>query len=214
MAIYTPRGLKIRIAVPTAFGLMARLEPKVSPFRVLKTTEGIESLPGLFALIAGLTAFWLRLQPAYVALVVASARLVGVFMNVSGFYVIPKLVGLATAYSCITGYGVILAVVMVTGFLLAGWHCVLAFFAGEIVAVAVSYIVELWQTRRYHKLAGYAITGSEVSFFNAYRLHAALIGVTTDIDLNEIELQQAHWGATFERFARDWPEVVRRFTLD
>lgn len=214
MAIYTPRGLKIRIAVPYAFGLMARLHPKVTPFRILKTTEGIESLPGLLAFVAGLVAFGLHLPPTQIALVVGVSQLAGTLINALGLYTIPGLVGLGTVYSYISGYGIYLIAVTVTGFVLGGWQAVAAFFAGKIIAFIIGEAIEFWQTNRYHKLTGHALTGSEISFFNAYRLHASRIGVTTEIDLSNDEMEEDHWGTTFHRFAMDWPEVVQRFTTD
>ena len=82
MAIYTPRGVKIRTSVPYAFGLMARLNPKVTPFRILKTTEGIESLPGMLAFIAGMVGFSMHLPPLQIALVIAACQLAGALMEV------------------------------------------------------------------------------------------------------------------------------------
>lgn len=214
MAIYTPRGLKIRIAVPYAFGLMARLHPEVTPFRILKTTEGIESLPGMIAFIAGMIAFAIHLSPLQIALVVAACQLVGALINAFGLYVVPGLVGLGTLYSYVSGYGIYIIAVIIAGFVLRGWQAVVAFFVGKIIAAAVGQVLEYWQTSRYHKLKGYPFTGSEVSFFNAYRLHASRIDVTTNIDLSDNEMEEDYWGTTFKRFAMEWPEVVQRFTSD
>lgn len=63
MAIYTPRGLKIRLSVDHAFTLMARLFPDVDAFKILKTTEGLESIPATLAFITGLASFSLHLHP-------------------------------------------------------------------------------------------------------------------------------------------------------
>ncbi len=64
MAIFTPRGLKIRLPVDYAFALMARLYPKVDAFKVLKTTESLELIPSVITLLTGLVCFYLRL-PAF-----------------------------------------------------------------------------------------------------------------------------------------------------
>jgi len=214
MAIYTLRGLKIRIAVPYAFGLMARLYPKVSPFRVLKTTEGIESLPGTLAFIAGIITFVMRLSPLHIGLAVGGIQLLGVLINIFGFYILPGLVPLATLFSYIAGYGILLVIAVIVGFIFAGWQGVLAFFVGKLGAWLISRILQFWQTGRYHKLIGYPFTPSEVHFFNAYRLHASHIGVTTDINLRDDEMDEDQWGPTFEAFAMEWPQVVQRFTTD
>jgi hypothetical protein len=113
-----------------------------------------------------------------------------------------------------SGYGIYLIAVAIAGSVLGGWQAVAAFFVGKIIASIVGQVVEFWQTRRYHKLTGHPFTGSEVSFFNAYRLHASRIGATTDIDLSDSEVEEDHWRTTFQRFAMEWPEVVQRFTTD
>jgi hypothetical protein len=214
MAIYTPRGLKIRIDIPYAFGLMARLHPKVTSFRILKTTEGIESLPGMLAFIAGMVGFGLHLPPLHIGIVVAISQMAGTLIKAFGLYIVPGLVGLGTIYSYPAGCGIYFIAVVITGFLLGGWQAVLAFFLGKLVAGVVGQVLEFWQTTRYQKLTGHAFSGSEVSFFNAYRLHASRLGVTTDIDLSDDELEEDHWGATFEQLAMEWPEVVQRFTTN
>ena len=214
MSIYTPRGLKIRIDVPYAFGLMARLYPKVTPFRVLKTTEGIESLPTMFAFIAGMIAFSIHLPPLQIALIVAALQLLGKLINVFGLFIVPGLVALGTLFSYISGYGIYLIIVIITGFVLGSWQAVLAFFIGKFAASIVGQVLEFWQTNRYHKLTGHPFTGSEVSFFNSYRLHASRLNVTTNIELKDEEMEKDHWGDTFQQLASEWPEVVQRFTFD
>ena len=63
-------------------------------------------------------------------------------------------------------------------------------------------------------MTGQALTASEVNFFNAYRLHASRVGVTTDIDLSDGETQEDQWRPTFAAFAAEWPQVAQRFTID
>lgn len=200
MPIYTPRGIKIRIAVSYAFGLMTRLYPEVSPFRILKTTEGIESLPAMFAIIIGIIGFLMQLPPLQIGLVVGSAQLVGVLINIFGFYYVPGLVALGTLFSYVSGYGVFLIASAVVGLIFVGWQGVLAFFVGKFSASMVSHALQFWQTSRYHRLIGHPITASEVHFFNAYRLHASRMGVTTDIELKDREIEKDHWKPAFEAF--------------
>lgn len=57
MAIYTPRGLKIRLSIQYCFTLLARLYPEVDPYTVLKTTEGLEFIPSFLAVLASLICF-------------------------------------------------------------------------------------------------------------------------------------------------------------
>ena len=214
MSIYTPRGLKLSIDFPYAFGLMARLQPQVTPFRILRTTEGIESLPGMFAFIAGITSFAIHLPPFQIALVVAASQMAGTLISAVSLSIVPGLVRLGTLYSYASGYGIYLIVTIIAGFVLGGWQAVAAFFVGKIIASAGGHLLEFWQTSRYYKLTGHPFTRSEVSFFNAYRFHASRIYVTTDIDLSDDELKEDHWGDIFQRFAMEWPEAVQGFTTN
>ena len=214
MAIYTPRGLEIRIGTPYAFELMARLHPEVRPFHILKTTEGIESVPGMLAFITGIIMFVMRVPPLHIALAVGGAQLAGVLINLFGFYIVPGLVPLGTFFSYAAGFGVFLTVTCVVGFLFAGWQAVLAFFLGKLGAEILSQGLGVWQTRRCLRLVGHPFTASEFHFFNAYRLHASRIGAITDIDLKDDELDDHSWGPTFQDFAREWPKVVSRVTAD
>lgn len=212
MAIYTPHGLKVRISIPEAFGLMARLAPKVSPFQVLQATEGIIWIPGMFAFIAGMIAFGTRQPPLVIFLEVGSAQLVGLLINHFGFYVSPGLVSLATLFSYVAGFGLFFAITVAVGLFTVGWWGVLVYFIGRCTAGLIGVVLAFWQTGRNKKLTGVAFTDVEVAFFNAYRVHATLNGVTTNLELQEAELEQDHWLPTFEKFAIEWPEIVQRFT--
>lgn len=214
MAIYTPRGLKIRLSPRIAFGLIARLYPKVTAFKILKTVEGIESLPTVVSFVTGLYCFATRLEPLKTGVAVFIGYLVATLINLRGLYFIPGLVSLGTLYSYVSGFGLLLIVLCVFGFLVAGWQSVLAFFVGKYLAWAIAQVIELIDTRRMYKLSGYPFTASEKYFFNAYRLHASKLGVTTDITVSEEEAEEDNWRTAFTDLATRWPQVVARFTQD
>ncbi len=214
MAIYTPRGLKIRIAVPYAFGLIARLYPKVSAFKVLKTTEGIESLTSIATFIAAIICFIMKIDPLQIAVVISITYIVSVLLNTFGLFVIPGQVAIGTLYSYISGYGLLLIGIVIIGYLSTGWKGVLAYFVGTFIGWIVARAIELIETKRYFKLTGFAFTASERCFINAYRLHAAKHGITTNINLSEEEEKEENWRPAFEDLETQWPNVVARFTVD
>ena len=214
MAIYTPRGLKIRIAVPYAFGLIARLYPKVSAFKVLKTTEGIESLTSIAIFIAAIICFIMKIDPLQIAVVISITYIVSVLLNTFGLFIIPGQVAIGTLYSYISGYGLLLVGIVIIGYLFTGWQGVLAYFVGNFTGWVVARAIEVIETKRYFKLTGFAFTSSERCFFNAYRLHAAKHGITTDINLSEEEEKEENWRGAFEDLSSQWPQVVERFTMD
>ncbi|MHB8773430.1 MAG: hypothetical protein ACYC7J_20760, partial [Syntrophales bacterium] len=158
MPIYTPRGLKIRLSVDYAFGLIGRLYPKVDAFRVLKTTEGIESLPTLFTFVVGLYCFIADVQPTNTAVAVFAAYLVASIMNLRGLYIIPGVVSLGTLYSYVSGFGILLIVLLIVGLITAGWQSVLAFLVGKALGWGVNLILEFWDTKRAFRLSGHPFT--------------------------------------------------------
>jgi len=214
MAIYTPRGLKIRLEMNYAFALMARLYPKVDAFKILKTTEGLESIPGMFAFLVGILSFYSGFDPYEIGLYTLIASVAGIIITTFGIFIISGLPKLGTLYSYISGFGILLVVLVVYGFISVGWQGVLAFFIGKLVAGIIHLGIEFWNSRRIHSTIGYALTGSEVNFFNAYRLHASALGKSTDITVSDEELKEENWKECLEDLATKWPEVVRRFTPD
>lgn len=214
MAIYTPRGLKIRLSIPHAFALVARLYPRVSAFRVLKTTEGLESVPDLLAMLACLASFVARAEPLQIGLYTLGAAVVGKLITLFGFYIIPGLPMLGTMYSYASGFGVLFILVAVAGFVLVGWQGVVAFLVAKLLAGIVNTVLDFTNTYRIYKQLGIAITTSQINFFNAYRLHASKLGETTDISVSDEELNEENWREAFEDLATSWPEVVSRFRPD
>lgn len=212
MSIYTPRGLKIRLPIGHAFGLMARLYPKVDAFKVLKTTEGLEEIPGVLVFITGMLSFFYGVDALYIAISVFLVSILGRLVTAFGLYVIPGLPILGTLYSYISGFGILLIVLTVYGLLSVGWRSVAALFIGKILAGMVNIIFELWNVKRIYRASGIPVTQSEISFFNAYRIHASRLGCTTDITLSDSEWEEVNWSECFEDLANRWPEVVRRFT--
>jgi hypothetical protein len=214
MAIFTPRGLKIRLPLEYAFALIARLYPKVDAFKVLKTTEGLESIPSLITFITGLLCFYLHLPIFEVGLYVFIASLIGFLITLFGFYLLPGLVRLGTFYSYISGFGILLILLVVYGFITVGWQGVIAFFVAKFTAEIIKIAIETIQMKKIHSKTGLALTVSEINFFNAYKLHASGLGKTMDITVSDEELKEENWRPVFEDLAIKWPEVVRRFTVD
>ena len=91
MPIYTPRGLKIRLEPEYAFSLLARLDPRVPPFRVLKTTEGIDLVPSAIALIVGLGCFFAQVDHMDVFKYVLIATLLARVLTLYGVVLIPGM---------------------------------------------------------------------------------------------------------------------------
>jgi hypothetical protein len=192
MAIYTPRGLKIRISVPYAFALMARLRPNVTAFRVLKTAEGIEYISVLFGITTAIAAFVLRLQPWQIVVAVAGANIAGWLLRRVETHFIPGVVPIATVFSYVAGYGLVLVPTLLIGIWCVGWIGALSYFVGRMAGGALSIVMMFLFKTPYDKVLGRALTTSEQSFFSAYRFHAFRIGASADVRLSNEELNEDH----------------------
>lgn len=212
MAIFTPRGLKIRLATDLAFTYIARLQPKFTAFQVLKTVEGIELIPSTFAFVTGLYIFFNKYSPTDIAIYVGVATVIGGLIKAFGLYVIPFMVRFITGLSYLHGFGIFTIVIIITGVLTIGWEGTLFYFVGRYTASFFLFIIDTWQTKMTHKKTGFALTASERNFFNSYRLHASRIGVTTSLELEDGELESGKWELPYMMLQLKWPEVTARFT--
>jgi len=214
MAIYTPRGLKIRLPIDYSFALMARLYPSVDAFRILKTTEGIESVPQFLVFTTAVVCFLNRISPMGTGILVFTAHFAGYFLMQRGLFLVPGLVGAGTLYSYLSGYGLFITSTIIVGFLTTGWRGLAAYGLARLMGFIVNFLSEGIQARRTFRQTGLAVTASEVHFINAYRLHASRLGLSTDVSVSQWELDEANWGVVFSDLAVTWPEVVSRFTRD
>lgn len=212
MAIYTPRGLKIRLPINYTFALLARLYPRIDAFRVLKTTEGIELIPSLLAFCTAMVCFGLYTSPFTVGIAVTIAFTSGVLLTSRSFFVIPGLVAFGTLYSYLSGYFLYFIAVVVVGYSTTGIWGVVAYFTARVIAFVIQQVLELLNVKAAFAATGTPITAAEKAFINAYRLHASRIGVTPDVEVCDAELDVANWRGVFEDLASKWPEVVQRFT--
>jgi hypothetical protein len=216
MALFTPRGLKVRIATPYAFALMARVYPRIDAFRVLQLTEEVENLPKLAGFIAGVVVFALRLPPLQIVVVVFIAVAVFRLVHLFGLFIPPLtlFLPLSRIYSVVSGYGVLLVALLVFGFFTVGWRGVLAFLVARACCDLLFGVIEFAWSRRAHRMIGFPFTASERSFFHAFRLAANRLGVSTDLHVPDEQLHRSHWEHVFSDLAVKWPIVVSRFTND
>jgi hypothetical protein len=216
MAIYTPRGLKIRLGKAYAFALMARLFPRVDAFRVLQLTEEIENLASLATFIMGVVAFSMQLEPLVIGVVVGAACLSFKLSHLFGLFIPPfKLIlPLSRVYSWFAGYGIFLIGLLVFGCSMVGWQGVLAFVVGRLAAGWLAGAIDLAYSKFVFKKTGICITASERSFFHAYRLLADQVGVSRSLEVTDEEMEPDNWQDVFADLMVKWPVVVSRFTPD
>lgn len=214
MAVYTPRGLKIRLPVDYTFALLTRLYPQVDAFRVLKTTEGIDCIPPLLAFCAGLICFASHAHPFYIAVAVVISSSLGTLLTCRGLFIVPGLVALGTMYSYLAGYGIYFVTLLVVGYFTVGLWGIAAYFIARGLGLLIQQVIEFAEVKAAYDATGIPVTASERHFLNAYRLHAVRAGETRDVEVTEEELDERHWAPVFRDLCYKWPAVVQRFTPD
>jgi hypothetical protein len=220
MAIYTPRGLKIRLSQAYAFALMARLFPRIDAFRVLQLTEEVENLASLATFIAGVVAFASRLDPVMVGFVVGVTCFGFKMSHLFGFglfippFTLKLLLPLSRVYSCFSGYGILFIALLVFGFFMVGWQGVVAFIVARVAAGCLAGGIGLAYAKSVFKKTGISITASERSFFHAYQLSADRVGVTRSLEVAEKEMTPENWQHVYRDLTIKWPVVAARFTPD
>ncbi|MFQ5464216.1 MAG: hypothetical protein ACE5E5_16510 [Phycisphaerae bacterium] len=218
MSLMTPRGLKIRLELPWAFTLLGRLwkvDCRTDAFRVLKTCEGIESMPSFLSWLLGLAVAFYPGRPEWAIIVaIAGARIAGqLLMDLGRFDVLRPLglLWLGTVWSYIAGWGLIHIPAIITLLLVFGWKDAGCWIAGHVAAVVLAAAIGFYFTKRYFRSTGFPFTSSETNFFSAYRLHADRLGLTRDIEVNDDEMETGLWEECLEDYARKYPEAVARF---
>jgi len=216
MAIYTPRGLKIRLGQAYVFALMARLFPSIDAFRVLQLTEEVENLASLATFIAGVVAFAARLDPVMVGVVVGVTCFSFKMSHLFGLFIPPfkLLLPLSRVYSWFSGYGVFFVALLVFGFFMVGWQGVVAFIVARVTAGWLAGGIDLAYAKFVFNKTGIVITASERSFFHAYRLSADQVGVTRSLEVAEEEMKPENWQHVYTDLTIKWPVVAARFTPD
>ncbi|KJS19653.1 MAG: hypothetical protein VR72_17785 [Clostridiaceae bacterium BRH_c20a] len=86
-----------------------------------------------------------------------------------------------------------------------------------MIAKGILFVIDnvlnfIWSKNSYKKI-GIPLTASERNFYNSYRLYASSLGITTNIDVSENELEEENWTDVFEDFYSNYPEVAKRFDL-
>jgi hypothetical protein len=205
MAVFTPRGLKIRLSPKLCFTLISRLYPKIDAFKVLQTTEGMDDIISLLPFITGIICFILKLDPLYIGLYVAISAIIGNLINLFGLYIIPGLIKVSLFFSYFSGYYLNYVAIAMVGFIFSGWLGVLGFVLGRMAGGVIFHIFHIYYLKSQLKKYGVTFGVTEREFFNSYRTCASKIGVTTDLDLSEDEINDNKWEIVFEDYMEKCP---------
>jgi hypothetical protein len=209
-AIFTPRGLHVRLPTHVAFALMAQLRPKVRPSKVLATTEAIEFTPTALSKLLALAGFALQLTPAAVAVLCALGRIVPNLVALAG---VPRGSGwtaLGRLYRPLAGYGLTLVAVAALGALIAGPFAAVGFLIGTLVGGIVNMLVDFLLMRRADPRFRQPLSSTERFFLDALRLHAAGSAQRLDLEQLPVTAEDGPWRAALTDYAAEYPDRARQ----
>jgi hypothetical protein len=211
MAIYTPTGLKINIPVNQAFGLMARVFPRVSSFTFLKKVEGMFFMPSLCAFTVTIVLLYQSFPLVYVSIAVFLIYLFIAYLSIFGMYLFPGLLSISTCYSYLGAYSISTITEIAVCIIIAGWKGGLAFTSAKFLAwlVRILLLENLAQKFALYKYKEELGT-PEIFFIYAYKIYARKLGISSDIELSQEELKDENWKPVFAHFAKNWPNVAER----
>ncbi len=214
----TPRGLKIRIELPWAFGLIGRLwsrDSQIDAFRVLKTCEAIEFVPDTISWTIGVVVVVNSAMPNWsIAVAIVFGRALGVLLTQLGLFVILRPSGIlhsARIWSYVSGYGIFLIGALALILIFRSWDASVWWITGLLIGGLVRHGIEFLFVWRNKKWIGTPFTSSEINFFNAFRLHADSLGIPNTLEVSDSEIERGEWKKCLIDYAGKYPEAVRRF---
>lgn len=209
-AIFTPRGLHVRLPPDVAFGLMAQLWPKVRPSTVLATTEAVEFSPTAASKLLALLGFALQLTPVSIAILCALGRVVPNLLALAGLFRSVGWTALGRLYRPFAGHGMTLVVVAALGAVIAGPLAAMGFLVGTLVGGIMNLLVDFVLMRRLDPRFQLPLSSTERFFLGALRLHAADSGQSLDLRQPPTDDEDASWRAALADYAAEHPDRARQ----
>jgi hypothetical protein len=209
-AIFTPRGLHVRLPTHVAFALMAQLRPKVRPSEVLATTEAIELTPTALSKLLALLSFLLHLPPVAIAVLCALGRVVPNLLALAGVAHGPGWTALGRWYRPLAGHGVSLLIVAAVGALIAGPIAAAGFLVGTAIGGAVNMLVDFLLLKRTDTPLKQPLSSTERFFLDALRQHAERSGQSLDLEHLPVTAEDGPWRAALEDYAAEHPKRARQ----
>ena len=214
MAIYTQRGLKIRLPLNFSFALMSRLFPEIMPFRYLKMVEALELLPATWTLVIAMIMFIFFTSPIQIGVAIAVTGVIMHILRLHGFPLPRFFTSIAYIYSYVSGFGIFPIGMCLFGYIYLGWMGVAAYLIAKASAGVINLGITSIYESRVRRETGLFVTISEIVFLNAYKQFAKKLKIKMDVNISDDELKEKNWHPTFEYLKNGWPEVVARFTAD
>lgn len=209
-AVFTPRGLHVRLPTHVAFGLMAQLRPRVRPAQVLATTEAIELTPTATSKLLALLGFVLQLSPPVILGLTILGRVVPNLLAIAGLARHSAWSVPGRLYRPLAGYGLTLLAVAALGIFLDGPVAALAFLTGTLVGGAVNMLADFLLMRRPDPRFRQPLSSTERFFLDALSLHAESSGQSLDLEHVPVTAGEGAWREALADYAAEHPRRARQ----
>jgi hypothetical protein len=211
MAIFTPRGLKIRLSKEESFSLMYRVTKAANVFNFLKTVEGIDTLPIVMTILSAYLCLLLDFNLTQAFFIVLGIRIVFGLLNILGI-VNYNLVRICKLITYFQGFGILTILLGIVAYFVKGINWVYILIGAKFLGDTIIWVFELYEMRRFAKYHKVFVSSSERNFFTTYKLYAKKAGVTQSVSVSDEEIESGTWKVNYAFFELTWPEVTRRFT--
>lgn len=198
--VKTPRGLTLRISEGEAFGLMARLYPRVKAFQILKATEGYESIYPMLAWMVGIIGFSLQWNVFIIFLATMVTKIPALMITYGGWYKFTLLRDMATLYSYVSGFGffwVMLIWLATQTVLLPG---LISYTLARLLTWIISIMIETKIAKKHYQRYGRTQYSSEIHFKLAYQSFAYALKEKTTTELLDYETKASFWWLCFQDY--------------
>jgi len=208
----SPHGARIRVAVPVALALLARLLPAIRPFRVLRTVDAYYNIGAAY--MAGTAAVCLMLRTAPLTVFIATflmGTLVGAHTRSGNpLNAVQRFCGLLYSDLTVFGVGLVFVAVVWLAWYLGSWWHVLAYVGARLASFALQMILEFRWGKTINRRFGAVITWQERYFFDAYCAAAIKLGIDAGEDVSEAELESGTWQLALEDIRAESPQYASR----
>lgn len=201
MAFYTPRGIKIRLRKEYAFALLARLYPRVEPGEVLCYMEGLQAIPYLLSVIAGILGLLFQVSLFQLSGMTATLFLMGYVMNSRAYYPLPGLARAGILFRRIRGGRIFFFGFLLFAWLRGGWDLFAVFYGTRFLVDMACKTADAAASQDYYRREGALFLMPERNFLNAYQHFAARLGKEINPELSEEEKNREIWKETFNAYA-------------
>jgi len=208
----SPHGARIRVPVPVALTMLARLLPDVRPFYVLLTVDAYYNIVAVYTGFALAACLYVQATPLATSI---ATFVVGTVVDIkqrSGRPIGTVSRLLALLYADFN-FGVCFpfVVIIAAAWYFGSWQHILAFILARIVFFVLHMVLNFRWSRWVRSRFNESLTWQERYFFDAYLAAAIKVGIEDPgAEVTQEELESGAWLMALEDIRKESPEYAER----